>query len=68
MHSVPNCSQRPKGPAWLAARRGDAAAPAATVVGGGPLREWRSKQADLPSRAEAICRLVELGLAKGKAR
>ena len=33
-----------------------------------PLDAWRRKQADLPSRAEAICRLVELGLAKGKAR
>jgi metal-responsive CopG/Arc/MetJ family transcriptional regulator len=29
--------------------------------------EWRRKQADLPSRSEAIRRLVELGLkAKGK--
>lgn len=29
--------------------------------------EWRRKQADLPSRAAAIRRLVELGLrAKGK--
>jgi hypothetical protein len=32
-----------------------------------PLDGWRRKQADLPSRAEAIRRLVELGLkAKGK--
>ena len=31
--------------------------------------EWRRKQADLPSRAEAMRRLVELGLkVKGKAR
>ena len=29
--------------------------------------EWRRKQADLPSRSEAIRRLVDLGLkAKGK--
>jgi hypothetical protein len=29
--------------------------------------EWRRKQADLPSRSEAIRRLLELGLkAKGK--
>ena len=34
----------------------------------GELDEWRRKQPDLPSRAEAIRRLVELGLAKGKAR
>ena len=35
----------------------------------GPLDDWRRKQADLPSRSEAIRRLVELGLkAKGKAR
>jgi hypothetical protein len=33
-----------------------------------PLDGWRRKQADLPSRAEAIRRLVGLGLAKGKAR
>jgi hypothetical protein len=31
--------------------------------------DWRRKQTDLPSRAEAIRRLVEVGLkAKGKAR
>ena len=31
--------------------------------------EWRRRQADLPSRAEAIRRLVDLGLkAKSKAR
>jgi hypothetical protein len=32
--------------------------------------EWRRKQPDLPSRAEAIRRLVELGLASkgGKAK
>jgi hypothetical protein len=30
--------------------------------------EWRRKQPDLPSRGESIRRLVELGLAKGKAR
>jgi metal-responsive CopG/Arc/MetJ family transcriptional regulator len=28
--------------------------------------EWRRKQPELPSRAEAIRRLVELGLKKGK--
>ena len=33
-----------------------------------PLDDWRRKQADLPSRAEAIRRLVELGLAKGGKR
>jgi TPR repeat protein len=34
-----------------------------------PLDDWRRKQADLPSRAECIRRLVELGLkAKGKPR
>lgn len=34
-----------------------------------PLDEWRRRQQDLPSRAEAIRRLVELGLkAKGKAQ
>jgi len=34
----------------------------------GSLDEWRRKQTDLPSRAEAIRRLVELGLnAKAKA-
>jgi metal-responsive CopG/Arc/MetJ family transcriptional regulator len=27
-----------------------------------PLDDWRRKQADLPSRAEAIRRLLELGL------
>jgi hypothetical protein len=32
-----------------------------------PLDDWRRKQADLPSRAEAIRRLVELGL-KAKKR
>jgi hypothetical protein len=33
-----------------------------------PLDDWRREQADLPSRAEAIRRLVELGLkVKGKA-
>lgn len=34
-----------------------------------PLDEWRRQQQDLPSRAEAIRRLVEIGLstrAKGK--
>lgn len=34
----------------------------------GPLDDWRRKQTDLPSRAEAIRRLVEQSLAKGKAR
>jgi len=35
----------------------------------GPLDGWRRKQSDLPSRAEAIRRLIELGLkAKGKAQ
>ena len=33
---------------------------AATEVGA--IDEWRRKQADLPSRSEAIRRLVELGL------
>lgn len=34
-----------------------------------PLDEWRRQQQDLPSRAEAIRRLVELGLkAKGGKR
>lgn len=33
-----------------------------------PLDDWRRKQADLPSRAEAIRRLVELALAKGGKR
>lgn len=33
-----------------------------------PLDDWRRKQDDLPSRAEAIRRLVEQALAKGKAR
>ena len=34
-----------------------------------PLDDWRRQQQDLPSRAEAIRRLVEIGLkAKGKAR
>ncbi len=28
--------------------------------------EWRRKQPDLPSRAEAMRRLVDLGLKKGK--
>ena len=28
-----------------------------------PIDDWRRKQEDLPSRAEAIRRLVELGLA-----
>ena len=38
---------------------------AATEVGA--IDEWRRKQDDLPSRSEAIRRLVELGLkAKGK--
>jgi len=27
---------------------------------------WRARQPDLPSRSEAIRRLVELGLAKGR--
>lgn len=31
-----------------------------------PLDDWRRKQQDLPSRAEAIRRLVEQALAKGK--
>jgi len=30
------------------------------------LDKWRRQQPDLPSRAEAIRRLVELGLKKGK--
>jgi hypothetical protein len=30
--------------------------------------EWRRKQSDIPSRAEAIRRLVELGLLHGKGR
>jgi len=30
------------------------------------LDDWRRKQADLPGRPEAIRRLVELGLKKGK--
>jgi len=30
--------------------------------------DWRRRQPDLPARGEAIRRLVELGLAKGKAR
>jgi len=30
------------------------------------LDDWRRKQADLPNRPEAIRRLVELGLKKGK--
>ena len=29
---------------------------------------WRRRQPDLPTRQEAIGRLVELGLAKGKAK
>jgi hypothetical protein len=33
-----------------------------------PLGAWRRKQADLPSRAEAIRRLVEQALAKGGKR
>ena len=38
---------------------------AATEVGA--IDEWRRKQEDLPSRSEAIRRLVELGLkARGK--
>ena len=32
----------------------------------GSLDNWRREQSDLPSRAEAIRRLVELGLAKAK--
>lgn len=30
--------------------------------------EWRRQQPDLPSRAEAFRRLVELGLQKGKGK
>lgn len=30
--------------------------------------DWRRQQPDLPSRAEAIRRLVELGLQKGKGK
>jgi metal-responsive CopG/Arc/MetJ family transcriptional regulator len=30
------------------------------------LDDWRRKQADLPNRSEAIRRLVEPGLKKGK--
>ena len=33
-----------------------------------PLDDWRRKQADLPSRAEAIRRLVEQALAKGRGK
>jgi metal-responsive CopG/Arc/MetJ family transcriptional regulator len=33
----------------------------------GAIDEWRRRQADLPSRSEAIRRLIELGLkAKGR--
>jgi hypothetical protein len=37
------------------------------ATGVAAIDEWRRKQADLPSRSEAIRRLLELGLkAKGK--
>jgi hypothetical protein len=33
-----------------------------------PLDDWRRKQPDLPSRAEAIRRLVEIGLKAKRAK